>query len=70
MLPRSDSADTLFLWRKNVATETLRTIKFIGYTTEEVGLRRSKAIAKEYKNQGFNIIGVAKFVHGGLQSYH
>jgi leucyl aminopeptidase len=55
---------------KNVATETLRTIKFIGYTTEEVGLRRSKAIAKEYKNQGFNIIGVAKFVHGGLQSYH
>lgn len=55
-----------------VVTETLRaivasgfkpkrTIKFIGYAAEEVGLRGSKAIAQDYKNQGMNIVGVAQF---------
>jgi leucyl aminopeptidase len=55
-----------------VVTETLRaiiasgfkpkrTIKFIGYAAEEVGLRGSKAIAQDYKNQGLNIVGVAQF---------
>jgi leucyl aminopeptidase len=55
-----------------VITETLRaiiasgfkpkrTIKFIGYAAEEVGLRGSKAIAQAYKNQGLNIVGVAQF---------
>ena len=55
-----------------VVTETLRaivasgfkpkrTIKFIGYDAEEVGLRGSKAIAQDYKNQGMNIVGVAQF---------
>jgi len=55
-----------------VVTETLRaiiasgfkpkrTIKFIGYAAEEVGLRGSKAIAQDYKNSGKNIIGVAQF---------
>ena len=55
-----------------VVTETLRaivasgfkpkrTIKFIGYAAEEVGLRGSKAIAQDYKNQGMNVVGVAQF---------
>jgi leucyl aminopeptidase len=55
-----------------VVTETLRaiiasgfkpkrTIKFIGYAAEEVGLRGSKAIAQDYKNQGMDIVGVAQF---------
>jgi leucyl aminopeptidase len=55
-----------------VVTETLRaivasgfkpkrTIKFIGYAAEEVGLRGSKAIAQDYKNQGLNVVGVAQF---------
>lgn len=55
-----------------VVTETLRaivasgfkpkrTIKFIGYAAEEVGLRGSKAIAQDYKSQGMNIVGVAQF---------
>ncbi len=55
-----------------VVTETLRaivasdfkpkrTIKFIGYAAEEVGLRGSKAIAQDYKNQEMNIVGVAQF---------
>jgi leucyl aminopeptidase len=55
-----------------VVTETLRaivasgfkpkrTIKFIGYAAEEVGLRGSKAIAQDYKNQGVNVVGVVQF---------
>jgi leucyl aminopeptidase len=55
-----------------VVTETLRvivasgfkpkrTIKFIGYAAEEVGLRGSKAIAQDYRNQGMNVVGVAQF---------
>ncbi len=55
-----------------VVTETLRaiiasgfkpkrTVKFIGYAAEEVGLRGSKAIAQDYKNSGKNVIGVAQF---------
>jgi len=55
-----------------VVTETLRaiiasgfkpkrTIKFIGYAAEEVGLKGSNAIATEYKNAGVNVVGVAQF---------
>ncbi|WP_127716507.1 M20/M25/M40 family metallo-hydrolase [Halobacteriovorax sp. HLS] len=35
-----------------------KTIKFMGYAAEEVGLRGSKEIAKRMKNDGANIIGV------------
>ncbi|GHA82319.1 M20/M25/M40 family metallo-hydrolase [Cognatilysobacter bugurensis] len=35
-----------------------RTIKFMGYAAEEVGLRGSKAIAQSFKNQGRNVVGV------------
>ena len=38
-----------------------RTIKFMAYSAEEVGLRGSKAIANEYKKQGKNIVGVVQF---------
>jgi len=55
-----------------VVTETLRaivasgfkpkrTIKFIGYAAEEVGLRGSKAIAQDYNSQGMDIVGVVQF---------
>ncbi|NRA60377.1 MAG: M20/M25/M40 family metallo-hydrolase [Psychrobium sp.] len=56
----------------SVVTETLRalvasgfkpskTVKFIGYAAEEVGLRGSNAIATDYKNTGKNVVGVAQF---------
>ncbi|MEI2431014.1 M20/M25/M40 family metallo-hydrolase [Lysobacter yananisis] len=35
-----------------------RTIKFMGYAAEEVGLRGSKAIATDFKNRGVNVVGV------------
>lgn len=35
-----------------------RTIKFIGYAAEEVGLRGSAAIAQNFKATGVNVIGV------------
>src|SRR5690606_32113034 len=35
-----------------------KTVKFMGYAAEEVGLRGSKEIATAYKNQGENVIGV------------
>ena len=35
-----------------------RTIKFMGYAAEEVGLRGSAAIANAYKTQGVNVVGV------------
>lgn len=38
-----------------------RTIQFIGYAAEEVGLRGSKEIAEEYKNGGVGVVGVAQF---------
>ncbi|NVJ51889.1 MAG: M20/M25/M40 family metallo-hydrolase [Gammaproteobacteria bacterium] len=55
-----------------VATESLRamvasgykparTVKFMGYAAEEVGLRGSQAIAQSFKNNGINVIGVAQF---------
>ncbi|WP_444997788.1 M20/M25/M40 family metallo-hydrolase [Aliikangiella sp. IMCC44359] len=55
-----------------VITETLRaivasgfkpkkTIKFMGYAAEEVGLRGSKAIAQNFKSSNQNVIGVAQF---------
>jgi|GEM_PF-381364 len=38
-----------------------RTIKFMGYAAEEVGLRGSKAIAGEFAANGQNVIGVVQF---------
>lgn len=35
-----------------------RTIKFMGYAAEEVGLRGSNAIAQSFRNQGLNVVGV------------
>ncbi|MDK2125866.1 M28 family metallopeptidase [Parachitinimonas caeni] len=35
-----------------------RTIKFIGYSAEEVGLRGSKDIAQRFKSQNANVVGV------------
>jgi leucyl aminopeptidase len=34
-----------------------RTIKFIAYAAEEVGLRGSQAVVKEFKKRGINVIG-------------
>jgi len=56
----------------SVVTETLRalvasgfkpnkTVKFIAYAAEEVGLRGSNAIAQDFKSSGKNVIGVAQF---------
>jgi leucyl aminopeptidase len=38
-----------------------RTVKFMGYAAEEVGLRGSAAIAADYRNQGVNVVGVMQF---------
>jgi len=38
-----------------------RTIQFIGYAAEEVGLRGSKDIAQSYKDGGVGVVGVAQF---------
>lgn len=38
-----------------------RTIKFMAYAAEEVGLRGSKAIAQDYKAKGLNVVGVSQF---------
>ena len=38
-----------------------RTIKFMGYAAEEVGLRGSAAIAADFKAQGVNVVGVMQF---------
>ncbi|TDR40752.1 pre-peptidase [Tahibacter aquaticus] len=35
-----------------------RTVKFMGYAAEEVGLRGSNAIAQSFKTQGKNVVGV------------
>lgn len=35
-----------------------RTIKFMGYAAEEVGLRGSRAIAQSFRAQGQNVVGV------------
>ena len=35
-----------------------RTVKFMGYAAEEVGLRGSAAIAASFKTQGLNVVGV------------
>jgi leucyl aminopeptidase len=35
-----------------------RTVKFIAYAAEEVGLRGSKEIAAWHKNNGINVVGV------------
>ena len=38
-----------------------RTIKFMAYAAEEVGLLGSKAIANDYKRQGKKVVGVVQF---------
>lgn len=38
-----------------------RTIQFIGYAAEEVGLRGSKEIAQSYKDGGVGVVGVVQF---------
>jgi bacterial leucyl aminopeptidase len=38
-----------------------RTVKFMAYAAEEVGLRGSNQIAQTYVNQGINVIGVVQF---------
>src|SRR5690606_4967046 len=35
-----------------------RTVKFMGYAAEEVGLRGSNAIAQSFQDQGVNVVGV------------
>lgn len=35
-----------------------RTVKFMGYSAEEVGLRGSNAIAQSFRSQGLNVVGV------------
>ncbi|MEM9491777.1 MAG: M20/M25/M40 family metallo-hydrolase, partial [Myxococcota bacterium] len=35
-----------------------RTVQFMGYAAEEVGLRGSNDIAQDYKNSGVNVVGV------------
>ena len=35
-----------------------RTVKFMGYAAEEVGLRGSNAIAQSFRSQGKNVVGV------------
>ncbi|MBA5760487.1 M20/M25/M40 family metallo-hydrolase, partial [Escherichia coli] len=35
-----------------------RTIKFVGYAAEEAGLLGSKAIAKQFRTQNANVVGV------------
>src|SRR6185436_194077 len=39
----------------------LRTVKFMAYAAEEVGLLGSKAIAQNYKTTGVNVVGVVQF---------
>ena len=35
-----------------------RTVKFMAYAAEEVGLRGSNAIAQQFKANGVNVVGV------------
>jgi bacterial leucyl aminopeptidase len=35
-----------------------RTIKFIAYAAEEIGLRGSQAVVKDFKQRGINVVGV------------
>ncbi len=49
-----------------------RTVKFMGYAAEEVGLRGSNAIAQSFKNAGVNVVGVLQldmtnFKSGGAE---
>ncbi|MEO7732100.1 MAG: M20/M25/M40 family metallo-hydrolase [Kofleriaceae bacterium] len=39
----------------------LRTVKFMAYSAEEVGLRGSKQIVTQHKNAGTNVVGVVQF---------
>lgn len=43
-----------------------KTIQLMGYAAEEVGLRGSKDIARVYKSQNKNVIGVAQFDMTGV----
>lgn len=38
-----------------------RTVKFIGYAAEEVGLRGSAALAGQFQSAGINVVGVLQF---------
>ncbi|WP_444996030.1 M20/M25/M40 family metallo-hydrolase [Aliikangiella sp. IMCC44359] len=44
-----------------------RTLKIIGYAAEEVGLRGSQSIARLYKNNNVDVIGVAQFDMTGFK---
>ncbi len=61
-----------------VVTETLRsivqsgykparTVMFMGYAAEEVGLRGSNSIAQSFKSNNKNVLGVAQFDMTGVQ---
>jgi leucyl aminopeptidase len=45
-----------------------RTVKFMGYAAEEVGLRGSNAIATSFKNAGINVVGVLQMDMTNYQS--
>ena len=45
-----------------------RTVKFMGYAAEEVGLRGSNAIATSFKNAGTNVVGVLQMDMTNYQS--
>ena len=45
-----------------------RTVKFMGYAAEEVGLRGSNAIATSFKNAGTNVVGVLQLDMTNYQS--
>jgi leucyl aminopeptidase len=50
-----------------------RTVKFMGYAAEEVGLRGSAAIASSFKSQGKNVVGVLQLDmtdYRGSSPYH
>lgn len=44
-----------------------RTVKFMGYAAEEVGLLGSKDIATDFKKQGINVVGVMQLDMTGFQ---
>jgi leucyl aminopeptidase len=45
-----------------------RTVKFMGYAAEEVGLRGSNAIATSFRNAGTNVVGVLQMDMTNYQS--
>ena len=51
----------------NADFQPKRTIKFIGYAAEEVGLRGSQEIASEHKSNNADVIGVVQFDMSGYK---